>query len=377
MKLGIIGYGLRMKTVVGEILRHDPSCRIAGILDPGAPEASDRGAPVPRYDTLEALLEGARPDGLLIGTRCSLHTPYALQALPTGIPLYMEKPVATTMEDWTRLYEASRTYNTPVVVSHPLRLTAIVQLVKEIVDAGTIGTIEHVQAVNNVPYGGVYYHSWYRDEAETGGMFLQKATHDFDYINYVLGQDPAAVCAMTSKQVFKGNKPAGLRCADCEENRTCAESTVGTPEAEEWPFCCFAEDTGNEDSGSALIRYESGMHVSYTQNFFARRGAAARGATFLGYKGTISFDFVTGEVVVHHHHSPRMDRYRYNESEGHFGGDTGLAANFVDVMRGKGTSVSTLRDGLVSALLCLKAKEAQLTGMYQELGELRAASVSL
>jgi hypothetical protein len=32
-----------------------------------------------------------------------------------------------------------------------------------------------VQAINNVPYGSVYYHSWYRDPKETGGLFLQKA----------------------------------------------------------------------------------------------------------------------------------------------------------------------------------------------------------
>ena len=26
---------------------------------------------------------------------------------------------------------------------------------------------------------------WYKDETETGGLFLQKATHDLDYINYL------------------------------------------------------------------------------------------------------------------------------------------------------------------------------------------------
>ena len=57
-------------------------------------------------------------------------------------------------------------------------------------------------------------------------------------------------------------------------------------------------DTGNEDSGSAIVRYQSGMHVNYSQNFFARRAAQARGATLLGYKGTLQFDFYTGELRV-------------------------------------------------------------------------------
>lgn len=49
-----------------------------------------------------------------------------------------------------------------MVVSFPLRVTPLVKLAKEIVQSGKLGSIKHVQAVNNVPYGGVYYHSWYR-----------------------------------------------------------------------------------------------------------------------------------------------------------------------------------------------------------------------
>ena len=56
--------------------------------------------------------------------------------------------------------------------------------------------MEHVQAWNNVPYGWCYYQSWYRDENETQGLFLQKATHDFDYINYLVEKRPVMVCAM-------------------------------------------------------------------------------------------------------------------------------------------------------------------------------------
>ena len=48
-------------------------------------------------------------------------------------------------------------------------------------------------------------------------------------------------------------------------------------------MCCYAVDTGNEDSGSALIRYETGMHVSYSR-IFARHKAGARGARLFGYK---------------------------------------------------------------------------------------------
>lgn len=368
MKLGIIGFGNRITHMVKEILKQRPGAEVVGIVDPRDipdEQIAFLGKRPEVCASAEELITRLRPDGILIGTRCSLHAGYAAEVLPSGIPLFLEKPVATTFEDWRMLKEAADRHPTPVVVSHPLRLTTMVQLVKEIADSGVIGTIEHVQAVNNVPYGGVYYHSWYRDENETGGLFLQKATHDFDYINFVLGQRATGVMAMTSKQIFKGDKPAGLKCIDCEENRTCADSTVGKPEEHIWPHCSFAVDTGNEDSGSALLRYESGMHVSYSQNFFARREAGRRGATFLGYKGTIEFDFMTGIVRVVHHHRGRVDTYRFEKGEGHFGGDAKLAENYIDIIENGSPSLSSLSEGLTSALMCLAARRSAETNSYQ------------
>ena len=71
----------------------------------------------------------------------------------------------------------------------------------------------------------VYYHSWYRDPSETGGLFLQKATHDIDYIHFLTGERPVSVCAKTAKLHFKGDRPAGLHCPDCPDYRTCPESS--------------------------------------------------------------------------------------------------------------------------------------------------------
>lgn len=370
MRVGVIGYGSRIREVIHVIRSIEPDFHIVGIVDPRANAQSGSADEIQVFSNSEQLIRELQPDGLMIGTRCSLHSRYALEVIPSRIPLFLEKPVSTTYEDWQQLNVANRTYNPPVVVSHPMRLTSIVKLVKEIVASGQIGTVEHVQAINNVSYGGVYYHSWYRDESETGGLFLQKATHDFDYINFIVGLKPVSICAMASKQVFKGNKPAGLTCKACDENRTCAESTIGTAQENEWIHCCFAEDTGNEDSGSALIRYENGMHVSYSQNFFARRGVMARGARLLGYKGTVDFDFTTGLVTIHNHHTPRIDRYQFDDSDHHWGGDEQLAANFIDLIRGRAKSASTLQDGLISALMCLKAKESSASNSFQHLTEI-------
>jgi predicted dehydrogenase len=376
VRLGVIGYGRRIRHMVAEMRRIDPDCRVVAINDLQnndiKQELGEEAAEIVFYDSPEAMVQEAELHGILIGTRCSLHADLAIRVLPKGIPLFLEKPVATDEHALLRLKQKYEATGTEVVVSFPLRAAPLVTLVKEIIDSGKIGTVEHVQAVNNVPYGGVYYHHWYRDEKETGGLFLQKATHDFDYINYLLGMRPTLICAMTSKQVFKGNKPAGLKCVDCDERHACPDSTVNirrlpheTPAGE---YCCFAVDTGNEDAGSALIRYETGMHVSYSQNFFARGKAGSRGARLLGYKGTLEFDFYTNAVKVYMHHSPVVEKYEMTEEAGHFGGDEVLARNFIAVMKGEAKSIAPMEAGLLSALMCLRARESALTNAFLPIG---------
>ncbi|OME77633.1 oxidoreductase [Paenibacillus sp. FSL A5-0031] len=367
MKLGVIGYGSRIQHVINEMIKIDPTCNVSAIVDPQSQMIQEKHQQQVKdtafYGTPEEMLASASLNGILIGTRCHLHTEMAVKVLPTRIPLFLEKPVATSMEDLLRLKASADKTNAPVTVSFPLRVSMIVQLVKEIVDSGKIGTIEHVQAVNNVPYGSVYYHNWYRDEKLTGGLFLQKATHDFDYINHVLQLAPISVCAMTSKQIYKGDKPAGLKCVDCTENKTCPDSHA----FDESSQCVFGTDTGNEDSGSALVYYDSGMHVSYSQNFYARKGAAARGARFLGYKGTVEFDFYTETVKVFMHHTQRVETYEIKSDASHFGGDMVLARNFIEVMQGTNTSISPIEGGLLSALQCLKAKQSAETRTFQNI----------
>ena len=379
MKIGIIGYGGRISGIVDVILKYDLGTEIAAIADfniekvkQALEQKNINAGNISFYKDADEMLDKERLDGVLIGTRCSLHTTMAVKVLKRNIPLFLEKPVATNMEDLLLLKSTSEKSKSEVVVSFPLRVPPLVKLAKEIVLSGKLGTIEHVQAVNNVPYGGVYFHNWYRDENETGGLFLQKATHDFDYINYLLDLKPEMICAMKSKQIFKGNKPEGLFCKDCEEKETCPEGPFAMEhikfDTANGDICCFAKDTGNEDSGSALIKYETGMHVSYTQNFFARKEAAARGARLLGYNGTLEFDWYKDEVKVFMHNTPRVETYKMDSSKmAHGGGDDVLALNFIRVMQGREKSVAPIEAGLLSVLMCLKAKASAETNTFQEI----------
>ena len=368
LKIGVIGYGNRITPIVDKLISTG-EVELAAITDVRNDEIRNtlekKGLEcVTLYTDAEEMMRKESLDGVLIGTRCSTHTDYAVKVSKFGLPMFLEKPVCTNEVDLMRLCDILPYMNDKTVVSFPLRVTSIFEKVKEIVDSGRLGKIEHVQAYNNVSYGRGYYHKWYRDENETGGLFLQKATHDLDYLCALLGENkPVRLCAVKSKQIFKGNEPAGKKCAECEKAAECPESPENVRKLCDryiiGEYCCFAIDTGNEDSGSCIVEFESGMHVVYSQDFIVRGLAGKRGARLVGYLGTLEFDWNSNKIMVYSHTEMTKEEITPQASAaGHFGGDINLVKNCVEVMKGTAKPVATLEEGILSAKLCLAAKKS-------------------
>ena len=384
LRLGVIGLGGRAASLLGAFRRVYDGLRVVAVADPDKEGARERlrGAEVSEGETAffgdaeELLGHAGDLDGLLIGTRCNIHTPMAVRAAETGLPLYLEKPVAISHEQIVELRDAYRGREKSVVVSFPMRVTPLFRKVMTIVESGRLGVVNQVQAVNYVPYGGVYYaRETYRDFEVTGGMWLQKATHDFDYLNALLGV-PTAVSAVMTRVAYGGEMPHDLRCSECDLAGTCPESPqgvarrgddggVGTGDH----LCVFGDGIELQDAGAALIGYEGGAHASYAQNFLSRRSAASRGATITGYEGTLSFDWFKSSVTVVDHHRDRVESFEVKVTTGHLGGDEVLARNFVDVCLGRDESRTDLSSGLLSAAMCLAARESAHSQRWTPVGD--------
>jgi predicted dehydrogenase len=248
----------------------------------------------------------------------------------------------------------------------------------EVIRSGRLGKINQVQAVNNVPYGGVYFGNWYRSYTDCRGLWLQKATHDFDCINQLVDSPPMMVAATSSRLVYGGNMPENLRCSECNITDTCPESPKnialrgddggmggGMGTGDHW--CAFSKGIENQDAGSAMLMYANGVHASYSQNFIARRSMGKRGAIVIGYTASLEYDWYQDSLRVVDHHQNRVDNITVKASEAHGGGDEVLAMNFIDVMRGRSKSISNLRSGLLSAAMCLAAAESAKTRTFQSI----------
>lgn len=322
------------------------------------------------YDNDLAMYERERLDGIFIGTRCIYHVEQAERALRGTARMFLEKPVCIDEAGYRRLLPYAIEPDNRVLVSFPLRFTPIVQQVRKLVEDGALGEITMVQAVNNVPYGSVYFNSWYRDPLLTGGLFMQKMTHDIDYIHFVLQQRAKRAAAMEAKRYYRGQHPAGLRCPNCAQQNTCAESSVTLArDGKEvtGDQCCFAVDTGNHDHASVIFQTTEGTLISYNQSFLVKGEAARRGARFIGTKGSVEFDFYTNTI--------RQDLYaggtEYMQvptpNTQHFGGDDALARTYQALLAREQPSMAGLRTGLVSARACLAARESAERGCFVDI----------
>lgn len=361
----------------------DPEVRVAGIVDPDESGVRGRLAACDQkdvvfYESVDAMVGEAGLDALAVGTRCNLHAPYAVQAAKWDLPLYLEKPVAISMEQALALERAFEHSRCQVVVSFPLRVSPLCVLARKYVEEGAVGTPVHVTAVNYVPYGTCYWEDGYRNFEITQGLFLQKATHDLDYLMYLMDSPIVRVAAMASwGRVFGGTKEAGLVCSACDEQETCLESPRNRRRNQtsggrvDHP-CVYSVDCGspqsgtNEDCSSALVEFESGAHGVYAQVFYSRRDAAARGATVSGYMGTVGFDWYTNELRRVRHHAPFTATERATGDASHFGGDLELGSDFLGLIKGSAVSRTPIQTGLRSVYTCLAAKESAQTGQFVE-----------
>ena len=331
IRVAVIGLGERSAWILQLLAEAEPAVRVEAIVDPAGAEAEHRLAtarvpvadPVASYADVDAFLEGSpEVDALLLGTRCLLHTPIAVKIAPLNLPLFLEKPVAIS---WTQLAAVRAAFaparGEQVVVSFPLRRTPLYDAAVEMVRSGRLGVINQIQAVNFVSYGSVYVDHWYRDYDLCGGLWLQKATHDFDYVHHLADAKPLWVTAMHSQ-------------------------------------CVWRPPVLHQDAGSAIVQYDTGLHAAYSQNFLTRRSAGKRGATITGEDGTLTFDWCTNKLRFVDHTGDRVDEVEVKAEGGHNGGDHALARNFLDVILGRAPSLTPLADGLLSAATCLAARDA-------------------
>ena len=234
---------------------------------------------------LDAMLAAAKPHTLVVCTRDDTHADIIVDALERGIDVVTEKPMATTAEDVRRILDAERRTGRRVDVAFNYRFAPTSRKVRELLASGRIGTVTSADFhwYLDTVHGADYFRRWHAYRRHSGSLFVHKATHHFDLLNWWIDADPLRVFAQGALRKYGAAGPyRWTRCKGCPHAGECEfhfdmgadpwlDSLYEAPSAEDGYLrdaCVYRADIDIWDTMSAALLYANGVQVSYSLNAY-------------------------------------------------------------------------------------------------------------
>jgi len=222
LRIALVGAGL-IGRVHLEALQHHPGCEPCAIVDPSpGAEGLAAEADVPHLSSLEALLDGTLPDGVILATPNRLHLAQTLACIERGLPVLLEKPLAASVSEGDTLVNRVREHGARVLVGHHRSHGAIMRAAREIVASGTLGRIVAVTGSATFVKPDSYFEAgpWRREPG--AGPILINLVHEVHSLRLLCGE-------IVAVQAFASNAVRGFAVEDTVAiNLRFASGALGT-----------------------------------------------------------------------------------------------------------------------------------------------------
>ena len=187
LRLAVVGAGVIGRRH-GELIGRAAGVRLAAIADPSEPARSfAAGLGVAWYGDLDDLLQAEELDGIVLATPNALHLSGALAVIARGIPVLVEKPLATCFADAMRIAEAAQAARVPVLVGHHRRHNPILCAARACVASGRLGRLTAVTGMTLFHKPDSYFEPAWRRSAEAGPILIN-LVHGIDDLRFICGE---------------------------------------------------------------------------------------------------------------------------------------------------------------------------------------------
>ena len=99
----------------------NPGFEIVGLANRSRPDLPDGFDAYPFFEDFDTALAATRPDLVCVATYTDTHADYAIRAMEAGCHVFVEKPLAMTVEEAERVTGAARRLGRKLVVGYILR----------------------------------------------------------------------------------------------------------------------------------------------------------------------------------------------------------------------------------------------------------------
>jgi predicted dehydrogenase len=292
--IGVIGYGNRGQ--LAHVAHHpDQGVRVTSAADVSEKNLArfrDKfGADAFTTTDYRRLLERKELGAVLITSPDFLHEEHAVAALEAGKAVFLEKPMAITIEGCDRILHAARNFRGRLYVGHNMRHMTVMRKIKELIDAGKIGQVKAGWCRHYISYGGdAYFKDWHSERSKATGLLLQKGAHDIDMLHWFCGGYTRRTTAVGNLSVFN----------QITDRVAPGETAVFRGNTTEWPplkHKNLNRTIDVEDLSMMLMELDNGVLASYQQCHYAPD--AWRNYTIIGTEGRLeNFGDQPGETVI-------------------------------------------------------------------------------
>ncbi len=286
------------------------------------------------------LLANPDVDAVCIMVRDQYHEEIAVAALEAGKAVYLEKPMALSVEGCDRILETAWRTGSKLFIGHNMRYVPSILKMKEIIDSGLIGEIQSVWVRHFINYGSCYFRHWCARRETCNGLLLQKGAHDIDVIHWLAGGYTTRVVGMGRLSVY--NRTTGRLAPGEAPDRKISWDPGCWPPLE---LKGLDPDLNVEDHNMMLMQLDNGVQASYEQCMYTPD--AERNYTFIGTRGRVENIGDFGDCRIHvwtrrgSRSEPDIIYHLKATDEGHGGSDPEIVNAFFDFVRtGKNPVVS-------------------------------------
>lgn len=169
------------------------------------------------YDDLDAWIPKA--DYVVLCTPPTKRLDYVEKVLSAHVPLYMEKPIATSLEDAAKIKDMEQKYDGRIIVGFAHRYRPAFQKLVELVRSGELGDPINVFDNRVGPgfgFRGSYFApSWRTDPKFACGFTIESISHEWNLLTALCGEfetlSANVCCTIDSLPTFDTNFSATMK----------------------------------------------------------------------------------------------------------------------------------------------------------------------
>jgi predicted dehydrogenase len=227
------------------------------------------------------MIQDSKPDLVIVTTKDATHHEFIIKAMEMGCDVLTEKPLTTDENKCQAILDAEKKSGKNLIVGFNYRWSPYNTKIKQLLADNTIGKLTSVDFhwYLNTYHGASYFRRWHGQMESSGSLWVHKATHHFDLLNWWINSEPSEVFAFGDLEFYGKNGPfRGENCRNCNHQSNCEFywdisknqflTDLYTKNEKYDGYirdnCLFRNEINIYDKMSAQVKYQNNVQLNYS-----------------------------------------------------------------------------------------------------------------